>query len=183
MPPKRKSPATIAPAAGSPRKTRSMVAAAAAGKRATEPAPAKAVPAKKEDEAAVAELKGRKRGKKEAEPKGRKRGKKEAEAVAPAAEEEDGVDVAAGAKRVIVEACTQCRQFKIRAQKVKEDLESYVSGVSVIINPQKPRRGCLEIREEGGEVFISLLNMPRPFTPMKKLDMDKVIKDIAKKIS
>jgi len=26
-------------------------------------------------------------------------------------------------------------------------------------------------------------NMPRPFAPMKKLDMDKVIKDIAKKIS
>jgi hypothetical protein len=38
------------------------------------------------------------------EPKGRKRGKKEAEAVAPAAEEEDGVDVAAVGKRVIVEA-------------------------------------------------------------------------------
>ncbi|XP_066314449.1 uncharacterized protein [Miscanthus floridulus] len=168
MPPKRKSPATAAPAAGSPRKTRSM---AAAGKRGTEPAPAKAVPAKKENEAAVAE------------PKGRKTGKKEAEAAAPAAEEEDGGDAVAGGKRVVVEACTQCRQFKIRAQKVKEDLESSVPGVSVIINPQKPRRGCLEIREEGGEVFISLLNMPRPFAPMKKLDMDKVIKDITKKIS
>uniref|UniRef100_A0A0E0HBG6 Uncharacterized protein n=1 Tax=Oryza nivara TaxID=4536 RepID=A0A0E0HBG6_ORYNI len=66
------------------------------------------------------------------------------------------------------------RQFKIRAVKVKEDLESFVPGVSV------PRRGCLEIREEGGEVFISLLNMPRPFTAMKKLDMDEVIKEIAK---
>ncbi|XP_066357306.1 uncharacterized protein [Miscanthus floridulus] len=186
MPPKRKSPATAAPAAGSPRKTRSM---AAAGKRGTEPAPAKAVPAKKENEAAVAEPKARKRAKKveavtvATEPKGRKTGKKEAEAAAPAAEEEDVGDAVAGGKRVIVEACTQCRQFKIRAQKVKEDLESSVPGVSVIINPQKPRRGCLEIREEGGEVFISLLNMPRPFAPMKKLDMDKVIKDIAKKIS
>uniref|UniRef100_A0A0E0HBG5 Uncharacterized protein n=1 Tax=Oryza nivara TaxID=4536 RepID=A0A0E0HBG5_ORYNI len=72
------------------------------------------------------------------------------------------------------------RQFKIRAVKVKEDLESFVPGVSVVINPEKPRRGCLEIREEGGEVFISLLNMPRPFTAMKKLDMDEVIKEIAK---
>ncbi|RLN29348.1 hypothetical protein C2845_PM05G18500 [Panicum miliaceum] len=179
MPPKRKSPAAAAPAAGSPRKTRSM---AAAGKRGAEAAPAKVVPAKeKEEEAAVAAQKGRKRAKKDeavtaaAGPKGRNRGKKEAE--------EDGGDAAAEGKRVIVEACTQCRQFKIRAQKVKEDLENSVPGVSVIINPQKPRRGCLEIREEGGEVFISLLNMPRPFTPMRKLDMDEVIKDIAKKIS
>ncbi|PUZ67046.1 hypothetical protein GQ55_3G399800 [Panicum hallii var. hallii] len=185
MPPKRKSSAAAAPAAGSPRKTRSM---AAAGKRGAEAA-AKAVPAKKkEEEAAVAELKGWKRAKKDeavtaaAEPKRSKRGKKEAEEVLPAAEE-DGGDAVAEGKRVIVEACTQCRQFKIRAQKVKEDLENSVPGVSVIINPQKPRRGCLEIREEGGEVFISLLNMPRPFTPMKKLDMDEVIKDIAKKIS
>ncbi|RCV18616.1 hypothetical protein SETIT_3G315800v2 [Setaria italica] len=186
MPPKRKSPAAAAPAAGSPRKTRSM---AAAGKRGAAASPAKAVTAKKkEEEAGVAEPKGRKRAKKDeavtavAEPKGRKRGKKEAEEAAPAAEENGG-DAAAEGKRIVVEACTQCRHFKIRAQKVKEDLESSVPGVSVTINPQKPRRGCLEIREEGGEVFLSLLNMPRPFTPMKKLDMDEVIKDIAKKIS
>ncbi|KAL6851884.1 hypothetical protein ACP4OV_020069 [Aristida adscensionis] len=150
------------------------------GKGATE-----AAPAEKVEEAAV-EQKGKKRGPKKkeaeaaAEPKGRKKVKKDAEA--PAAEENGGVAAAEG-KRVIVEACTQCKHFKMRAQKVKEDLESSVPGVSVIINPEKPRRGCLEIREEGGEVFISLLNMPRPFTAMKKLDMDEVIKDIAKKIS
>jgi hypothetical protein len=28
--------------------------------------------------------------------------------------------------------------------------------ILIFLNPQ-PRRGCLEIREEGGEVFISLL--------------------------
>ncbi|KAF2929856.1 hypothetical protein DAI22_05g087500 [Oryza sativa Japonica Group] len=87
---------------------------------------------------------------------------------------------AKAAKKEAAAPDTQCRQFKIRAVKVKEDLESFVPGVSVVINPEKPRRGCLEIREEGGEVFISLLNMPRPFTAMKKLDMDEVIKDIAK---
>ncbi|KAF8659768.1 hypothetical protein HU200_058230 [Digitaria exilis] len=187
MPPKRKSPAVAAPAVRSPRKTRSMTATVTRG---AEAAPAKEVPPKKkEEEAAAVEPKGRKRAKKDdaavtvtAEPKGRKRGKKDAGEAVPAAEE-DGGDAAAEGKRIIVEACTQCRQFKIRAQKVKEDLESSVTGVSVIINPQKPRRGCLEIREEGGEVFLSLLNMPRPFTPMKKLDMDEVIKDIAKKIS
>ncbi|KAB8098678.1 hypothetical protein EE612_028130, partial [Oryza sativa] len=108
--------------------------------------------------------------------KGRKRARKEDAEVAAA----DYSAVASNGKRIVVESCTQCRQFKIRAVKVKEDLESFVPGVSVVINPEKPRRGCLEIREEGGEVFISLLNMPRPFTAMKKLDMDEVIKDIAK---
>ncbi|KAF0896922.1 hypothetical protein E2562_030771 [Oryza meyeriana var. granulata] len=162
MPPKRKSPAAVE----SPRKTRSM----AAGKQRGE-APAKA--AKKEEAAAAAAA---------PEQKGRKRAKKdEAEVVAAAEKNSDAV--ASDGKRIVVEACTQCRQFKIRATKVKEDLESAVPGVSVVINPKKPRRGCLEIREEGGEVFISLLNMPRPFTAMKKLDMDEVIKDIANKIS
>ena len=106
MPPKRKSPAAAAPAAGSPRKTRSV---AAAGKRGAEAAPAKAVPAKKKEVgAAVAEQKGRKRAKKDeavtaaAEPKGRKRVKKEAVEAAPAEENES--DAVAEGKRVIVEA-------------------------------------------------------------------------------
>ncbi|XP_006663129.1 uncharacterized protein LOC102702792 [Oryza brachyantha] len=153
MPPKRKSPAAV----GSPRKTRSM----AAGKQREE------APAKKEAGAPAPEQK-----------KGRKRAKKDEAEVA----ENNSDAVARDGKRIVVEACTQCRQFKIRATKVKEDLESAVPGVSVVINPEKPRRGCLEIREQGGEVFISLLNMPRPFTAMKKLDMDEVIKDIANKI-
>ncbi|KAF5940421.1 hypothetical protein HYC85_021588 [Camellia sinensis] len=69
-----------------------------------------------------------------------------------------------------------------RAIQVKNGLESGLSGVNVLVNPEKPRRGCFEIREEGGEKFISLLDMKRPFTPMKALDMDKVISDIIDKI-
>lgn len=168
-------------------------------------------PAKEEEEEAQAVMpvqaaagqKGRKKGKKEeeaaavvveeedadavpvlppaaAKQKGRRKAEKEVAAAAAVEDEDDG---AAVGKRIVVEACTQCQHFKKRALKVKEDLESAVPGVSVIINPEKPRRGCLEIREEGGEVFISLLNMPRPFTAMKKLDMDEVIQDIVKKIS
>ncbi|KAF9681391.1 hypothetical protein SADUNF_Sadunf06G0220900 [Salix dunnii] len=41
-----------------------------------------------------------------------------------------------------------------------------------------PRRGCFEIREEGGETFISLRNMKRPFPPLKGLDIAKVISNI-----
>ena len=86
-------------------------------------------------------------------------------------------------KTIIVEACKQCSSFKIRAEAVKNGLESAVTGITVVINPEKPRRGCFEIRQSGGEVFVSLLAMPRPFTKMKNLDMDQVVADIAKKLA
>ncbi|GMP83955.1 hypothetical protein CsSME_00037682 [Camellia sinensis var. sinensis] len=85
-------------------------------------------------------------------------------------------------KTIVIEHCKQCNSFKTRAIQVKNGLESGLSGVNVLVNPEKPRRGCFEIREEGGEKFISLLDMKRPFTPMKALDMDKVISDIIDKI-
>ncbi|KAJ4833577.1 hypothetical protein Tsubulata_026893 [Turnera subulata] len=76
----------------------------------------------------------------------------------------------------------QCQQFKKRATMVKDGLEKAVPGINVLLNPDKPRRGCLEIREEGGEKFISLLDMKRPFQPMKDLDMDQIISDIIDKL-
>lgn len=94
-------------------------------------------------------------------------------------------DVANGgskARTVVIEHCKQCNAFKTRAFQVKAGLENGVPGIIVLLNPEKPRRGCFEIREEGGEKFITLLNMPRPFKPMKELDMDKVISDIIDKI-
>ncbi|KAM0059736.1 putative Thioredoxin-like superfamily [Helianthus debilis subsp. tardiflorus] len=87
-----------------------------------------------------------------------------------------------GSKTIVIEHCTQCKQFKIRAVKVKDDLESAVSGINVLVNPEKPRRGCFEVREEGGKKFVSLLDMKRPFGPMKALDMDAVISDIIDQI-
>lgn len=95
---------------------------------------------------------------------------------------EDGVDATDKNKTVVVEYCKQCNRFKTRAFKVKEGLENGVPGVVVKLNPEKPRRGCFEIREEGGETFISLLDMKRPFVPMTDLDMDEVIAEIIKKI-
>ncbi|KVH95091.1 selenoprotein H [Cynara cardunculus var. scolymus] len=91
----------------------------------------------------------------------------------------EGVD---GSKTIVIEHCKQCNQFKIRAVKVKLGLENAVSGITVLINPEKPRRGCFEVREEGGKKFISLLDMKRPFAPMKALDMDGVISDIVEQI-
>ncbi|KAJ4958083.1 hypothetical protein NE237_025194 [Protea cynaroides] len=85
-------------------------------------------------------------------------------------------------KTIIIEHCKQCQSFKKRAELVKDGLEKVVPGIIVKVNPEKPRRGCFEIREEGGEKFVSLLDMPRPFGKMKALDMDKVISDIIVKI-
>ncbi|KAL3833517.1 hypothetical protein ACJIZ3_008253 [Penstemon smallii] len=86
-------------------------------------------------------------------------------------------------KKIIIEHCKQCTQFKKRAIQVKNGLEKSDVAVNVLVNPEKPRRGCFEIREEGGEIFVSLLDMKRPFTPMKELDMEKVISDIIEKIN
>ncbi|XP_021276772.1 selenoprotein H [Herrania umbratica] len=86
-------------------------------------------------------------------------------------------------KTVVVEHCKQCNSFKTRAVQVKDGLEKGVPGIKVLLNPEKPRRGCFEIREEGGKKFISLLDMKRPFKRMKDLDMEKVISDIVDKIN
>ncbi|XP_018448513.1 uncharacterized protein LOC108820012 [Raphanus sativus] len=97
-----------------------------------------------------------------------------------AAEEEEVGD--STKPKIVIEHCKQCNAFKTRAIQVKEGLEGAVPGVTVTLNPEKPRRGCFEIREEGGKTFISLLEMKRPFAPMKALDMEEVIEGIIKKI-
>lgn len=46
------------------------------------------------------------------------------------------------------------------------------------INPEKPRKGCFEVRGPGGKVFVSLLDMPRPFTKLKALDIEALAKEV-----
>ncbi|KAM7490795.1 hypothetical protein LguiA_033716 [Lonicera macranthoides] len=101
---------------------------------------------------------------------------------APAAKDEPPAQTKDGSKTIVIEHCKQCNQFKIRATMVKNALENDISGITVLVNPEKPRRGCFEIREEGGETFISLLDMKRPFAPMRALNMDEVISNISEKI-
>ncbi|KAL0915752.1 hypothetical protein M5K25_013205 [Dendrobium thyrsiflorum] len=64
-------------------------------------------------------------------------------------------------RTVIIEACTQCRSFKERADKVKQGLENAIPDISVEINPQK--------------------SMNRPFKLMKQLNMDELVKDLIKR--
>ncbi|KAL6208106.1 hypothetical protein ACLB2K_019058 [Fragaria x ananassa] len=111
----------------------------------------------------------------------RKKSKKKKEE-AKSDEEVDLVeDEEVNTKTIVIERCMQCNSFKTRADQVRASLES-LPGITVKINPVKPRRGCFEIREEGGEKFISLLDMKRPFKPMKDLNMQEVIDNIIQKI-
>ncbi|XP_023546291.1 selenoprotein H-like [Cucurbita pepo subsp. pepo] len=85
-------------------------------------------------------------------------------------------------RTVVIEFCKQCQSFKKRAIQVQSGLENGVSGITVLLNPNKPRKGCFEIRSDDGEKFISLLDMKRPFTRMKELNMEEVISDMIEKI-
>ncbi|KAK3008902.1 hypothetical protein RJ639_013199 [Escallonia herrerae] len=76
---------------------------------------------------------------------------------APAAKELELPASLDGSKTIVIEHCKQCNAFKTRAIQVKNGLEDGLSGITVLLNPGKPRRGCFEIREEGGETFLSLL--------------------------
>lgn len=51
--------------------------------------------------------------------------------------------------------------------------------MEVKLNPSKPRKGCFEIQDQTGKTFVSLLNMPRPFKPLRELDIAKVADDMA----
>ncbi|KAL9376031.1 hypothetical protein Peur_030151 [Populus x canadensis] len=123
-----------------------------------------------------AEVEGKAEEVKEEEPEADEDGKKEEDAK----DESPAGD--AVTKTIVIEHCKQCNAFKTRAIQVKDGLLSAFPGISVLLNPEKPRRGCFEIREEGGETFISLQNMKRPFPPLKALDMDRVISGIIDRV-
>ncbi|KAJ0987766.1 hypothetical protein J5N97_006122 [Dioscorea zingiberensis] len=175
MAPKRKekNPSSSPPPVISQRVTRSSTAA----KREAQSESPAAQPAKKSKTTV---------GKGRAKVTGGGKGKSEASKVGAKEEVKPSGDAAEQAhgsyRTILIEACKQCTSFKKRALIVKEGLENGIPDITVEINPEKPRRGCFEIRDSGGEIFLSLQNMARPFTPMKNLEMDEVVKDIVQKI-
>ncbi|THU68017.1 hypothetical protein C4D60_Mb05t30800 [Musa balbisiana] len=169
MPPKRKAKISAPLPAISPRKTRSATAV----KRAETPAvaPARVRAPSKKAKLSTAGNAEETDGAKEKADLVKAKDDVSSAAEAPAAPPHAAATSVGAAKTIIIEA------WWTRAVKVKEGLESAVPGIVVAVNPDKPRRGCFEIREENGQ------NMPRPFTPMKKLDMVAVVEDIIKKIT
>ncbi|KAJ1420136.1 hypothetical protein SESBI_14576 [Sesbania bispinosa] len=84
---------------------------------------------------------------------------------------------------IIIEHCTQSELFATRAAEAKEGLENSIPGITITVNPKKPRKGCFEIRKKGGEKYISLEKMKHPFQAMMDLEMDKLISEITDKIN
>ena len=58
------------------------------------------------------------------------------------------------------------------------------AGFTVTINPNKPRKGSFVVTIVKGNCqnnFIELLNMQRPFTELKSIDMNIAVEDIIQK--
>jgi len=75
-----------------------------------------------------------------------------------------------------------CQAFAKRANQVKDIVSKARPGASITIDEQKkegtnPDRGSFII-SVGGKVVVELKSMPRPFTAMKALDMEKVAQDV-----
>lgn len=117
---------------------------------------------------------------------GAKRGRKPKASAKPAprkiAESAAKKEEPATAKLIVIEASKECNSFKTRAAKVQIDLTKALPGLEVQVNPDRPRKGCFEIRDQDGSIFVSLLGMPRPFTKLKNLDLDKLVEEIVAKV-
>lgn len=75
-----------------------------------------------------------------------------------------------------------CQAFAKRANQVKDIVSKARPGASITIDEQKkegtnPDRGSFVITV-GGKTVVELRSMPRPFTAMKALDMEKVAADV-----
>ena len=58
-------------------------------------------------------------------------------------------------------------------------MKASVADAEVVTNAEKPCKGCFEV-SVNGKAVLTLLDMPRPFTKLKALDMDAVVADTLK---
>ena len=85
--------------------------------------------------------------------------------------------------KVSIEHCKSWGVFKGRAGKLENLLKA--EGLKVTINEEKPRKGAFVVKVSLGSTIINvveLLDMPRPFTKLKALEMENVAKDVIKTI-
>lgn len=77
---------------------------------------------------------------------------------------------------VTIEACKQCEAFKTRATKISKGVGSKAK---VEINKDKPGKGNFVVKVSGiAEPIVELLQMKRPFPPLKALNMDDVVQKV-----
>ncbi|KAL8467129.1 hypothetical protein ACS0TY_036003 [Phlomoides rotata] len=70
--------------------------------------------------------------------------------------------------------------FVEKANAIRVALEAAVAQVEVVINDQVIREGCFVVREEGGEVFVQLVDMVSPFPELRDLDVDLLVARIVR---
>lgn len=68
--------------------------------------------------------------------------------------------------------------FKRRANELEKLVLESVPGAKFVVNAEKPRKGCFEVRR-GGKVYVSLQSLPRPFTKLRNLDLAEVAEKVA----
>ena len=74
--------------------------------------------------------------------------------------------------------------FKTKAANLEKALKSkgFVESVSVngeFLNGERPRKGAFVV-SLNGKIMCELLNMPRPFTALKSMDLDALADTILK---
>lgn len=70
---------------------------------------------------------------------------------------------------ITIEHCKSWGAFKTRAAAIEKAVKA--AGLKIQINPEKPRKGAFVVTSPSGKVLLELLDMPRPFTKLKALDM------------
>ena len=54
------------------------------------------------------------------------------------------------------------------------------AGLKAVVNAEKPRKGAFVVTI-GGKKVIELLAMPRPFTKLREMDVEEVVRTALKK--
>eukprot|EP01031_Cornospumella_fuschlensis_P023979 gene23979-29026_t len=73
------------------------------------------------------------------------------------------------------------KKSKPSAASASSDVEKALvaAGYKVTINGEKPRKGCFVVTREGqSKPIVEFLNMPRPFAPLRALDVEQLVQDI-----
>lgn len=92
------------------------------------------------------------------------------------AKEESNVTVASASKIVTIEHCKSWGAFKTRAAKIQVGVGK---AAKVVVNEEKPRKGAFVVTVSGvKDPIVELLDLKRPFAPLKALDMDEVVKNV-----
>lgn len=94
-----------------------------------------------------------------------------------AKEESNVVAVGSSSSKIVtIEHCKSWGAFKTRAAKIQAGVGK---AAKVVVNEEKPRKGAFVVTVSGvKDPIVELLDLKRPFAPLKALDMDEVVQNV-----